>query len=187
VEVVEKKDFFVITLGVDKVKVDVLGNLVEGSPPSNAPSVLTVSYVDPQGMQTIPTPSEYSSQIRDAVGSILRSRKNFPATVTEVICNKADFVLFDNGKKFCLVAPKNFNPNNYSTKIPQGAKRVFLENIQGIFAKTSQGSMIVFGDDSDMDIKMGSVAKLLEGYRLERQPFPTVIKADIPYQVTIAP
>lgn len=187
VQVVEKRDFFVVNFGPSKIKVDILGNLVEGSPPENSPVVLSVNYVEANGTQDVPTPSDYNTSLQQTVGLVLRSRKSFPATITEVFYNKMECVSFSNGKVFYLVAPRGFNPSTAPISIPSGSKRIYLENVQGIFAKTSQGSLIVFGDESNLEVKMGSVAMLLDGLRKENKPYPAVIKADIPYQVTVAP
>lgn len=184
-EVEEKKDFFVIGYGSDKVKVDVLGNLVEGALPENAKIALNVRYIQPNGKEGMPTPSEYEQNLQKFVGAVLRSKATYPVTIVELIYNKYDYVTNSNGKKFYLVAPKSFNLSGATSGIPSGYKRVFLENIYGVYARTAQGSLIVFGDDSNMDVKMGSVSALLEGLRLEAKQYPGVIKADIPYQLTV--
>ncbi|NTU61252.1 MAG: hypothetical protein HGA95_02845 [Caldiserica bacterium] len=116
---------------------------------------------------------------------MLRSKTTYPATIVELIYNKYDYVTNSNGKKFYLVAPRSFTPSGLLSGIPSGYKRVFLENIYGVFARTAQGSLIVFGDDTNIDVKMGSVSALLEGLKLEAKQYPAVIKADIPYQLTV--
>lgn len=184
VVVTEKKDFYVINYGSDRIKVDVLGNFIEGSPPDNAPIVLSVKYVDPTGNEDILPKSEYAELLQPCIAEVLKTRKSFPATITEVMLNRREFVQFGNGRTFCLVAPKSFSAWASGVALPSTTKRVYLENVAGIFAKTAQGSLIVFGDDNGMDVKFGSVALLLEGLRLEKKAFPLVIKADIPYQVT---
>jgi hypothetical protein len=183
-EVVEKKDFYVIGYGSERIKVDVLGNFIEGAPPDSAPTVLSVKYIDPTGNEDILPKSDYAVHLQECVSQVLKSRKGFPANITEVMLNRREFVLFGNGKSFCLVAPRSFRPASSGVQLPSSFQRVNLENITGIFAKTSQGSLIVLGDAGSMEVKMGSVAMLLEGLRLEKKPFPLVIKADIPFQVT---
>lgn len=184
-EVYEKKDFFIVGFGSDKVKVDILGNLVEGSLPENAKIALNIKYIQPDGKEGMPTPSEYEANLKGYVGSVLRSKSTYPATIVEIIYNKYDYVTNSNGRKFYLVAPKSFNPSGLSFGGYAVTKRVFLENIYGVYARTAQGSLIVFGDDSNIDVKMGSVAALLDGIKLEAKQFPGVIKADIPYQLTV--
>lgn len=184
-EVEEKKDFFVIGYGSDKVKVDILGNLVEGSLPENAKIALNVRYIQPDGKEGMPTPSEYEQNLQKIVGSVLRSKATYPATIVELIYNKYDYVTNSNGRKFYLIAPRSFSPSGLISGIPSGYKRVFLENIYGVYARTAQGSLIVFGDDTNIDVKMGSVSALLEGIKLEAKQYPAVIKADIPYQLTV--
>lgn len=184
-EVEEKKDFFVIGYGSDKVKVDVLGNLVEGALPENAKIALNVRYIQPDGKEGMPTASEYEQNLQRFVGAVLRSKATYPATIVELIYNKYDYVTNSNGKKFYLVAPRAFSLSGMLSGIPSAYKRVYLENIYGVYARTAQGSLIVFGDDTNMDVKMGSVSALLEGLKLEAKQFPGVIKADIPYQLTV--
>jgi hypothetical protein len=154
--------------------------------------------------------------VQGVVAKILQTRDSMGFTFMNLIVNNSTRFLYKNHRgEYIFVGPSNDNPlftiengdivfadppeieeasTEYTSKKKDPKKaeyimytKVNLENAQGIFAETAQGSIVFFGTNNYLDIKFGALGHLADDLFMRKEDMPICIKLDIPYQVTTVP
>ena len=154
--------------------------------------------------------------VKDLVGKILQTKGKLGFTFMNLIVNKSSSFLYKNHRgEYIFVGPHSENPTfildegtvlqiespkeSATGKDSSGKStsqetieyimytKVNLENAQGIFAETTQGPIVYFGTNDNLDNKFGALGHLADRYFTGNHELPVCIKLDIPYKVTTVP
>jgi len=192
VEVVEKPDIFGIAINAGAVFVDIEGNIIESSTPTSSSKIfLELAYKTPTGFDMIDLkqPLEeniYTNQLQPLVAAFLKLRDKISFTFKRAYFNTSGWITFQHQNKTCLLAPTNFNHKEIDD-LPKTFTRAYLDDIQGLFVETVQGSLIALGAAKDLDVKFATLIQLTRIEDFDKKGIPAIFKLDIPYQVTTTP
>ncbi len=185
VKVVEKTDTYTLAFNAGRVAVDIEGHIVDSVTPSeSSPVAMDVAIRTPKGFETL-VPGYYNDVMAKTVSGYLKFKDKIGLTFTRLVRNSAGYYIFNSSKGAVLVAPMNFKDVSVKALLPEKYKRIYLNDMNGLFAETSQGVLVVFGpEDEFSDVRYGALINFMEASTLSKALLPAVIKLDIPYQVT---
>ncbi|HOU07785.1 MAG TPA: hypothetical protein PLX04_05875 [Caldisericia bacterium] len=187
VTIKEKKETYNLKMNAGKVAVDVEGRIVDSIRVSeDAPVEMEVAYLQPGGYGMLDA-SFYNDKMAPVVAQILKYKKLLPVKIKTLFYNKSEYVTSSGSRGGVFLAPVSY-PDGIAKAMFDGKyKRAYLESMQGFYAETSQGTLIVFGlADEFMDVRFGALSHYLKSLGNSSQ-LPAVIKLDVPYQVTTCP
>lgn len=185
VDVVEETDTYTLTFNAGKVAVDIEGHIVDSVTPSeSSPVIMEVAIRTPKGFETL-IPGFYNDMMAKTVSGYLKFKERIGLTFTKLVRNSTGYYIFNSSRGTVLLAPMNFKDASVKGLLPEKYKRIYLNDMNGLFAETSQGVLVVFGpEDEFSQTRYGALINFMETSKLSKTPLPAVIKLDIPYQVT---
>ncbi|NLI40298.1 MAG: hypothetical protein GX421_03795 [Caldisericales bacterium] len=187
VTVKEKKETYNLKMNAGKVAVDVEGRIVDSIRVSeDAPVEMEVAYLQPGGFGMLDA-SFYNDKMAPVIAKVLKYKKLLPVKIKTLFYNNSEYVSSSGSRGGVFLAPVGHPDGTAKAMFGEKYKRVYLENMQGFYAETSQGTLVVFGlADEFMDARFGALVHYLKSIGGSGQ-LPAVIKLDVPYQVTTCP
>lgn len=182
IEIKEKSETYTIGMNAGKVAVDIEGNLVETVMPGpDAPTLFEVGVKTPNGFETL-EPALYQRELSTLTSLFLKNR-DLALSPKKIYHNSDKKIIASSGK----LVVKNTKDFLEDQEIPEMVTLSQNDCISGLVAETNQGTLIVFGNSENLDVKFGALMHLLSSLLGEKKPLPAVIKLDVPYQVTTVP
>lgn len=182
IEIKEKSETYTIGMNAGKVAVDIEGNLVESVMPGpDAPTLFEVGVKTPNGFETL-EPALYQRELSTLTSLFLKNR-DLALSPKKIYHNSDKKIITNSGK----LVVKNTKESLDDQNLPELFTLSQNDCISGLVAETNQGTLIVFGNSENLDVKFGALMHVLTSLLGERKPLPAVIKLDVPYQVTTVP